>query len=81
MTKLLLYNTLIRSVQTYAAETWTLTYINEEKPLSSFERKALRSIFRGVKNMAFSAGGTTSSFIGSLKSRCQFYQVLLALLD
>lgn len=46
-TKLLLFKGLIRSVLTYACETWTLTHADEEM-LSIFERKILRCIFGGI---------------------------------
>ena len=39
-----MYKTLIRPVVTYESETWTLLQI-DEKMLSVFERKILRSIF------------------------------------
>jgi len=44
--KLQIYETLIRPVVTYGAETWTLTAV-EENVLRRFERKVLRKI-RGV---------------------------------
>ena len=44
--KLQIYETLIRPVVTYGAETWTLTAV-EENVLRWFERKVLRKI-RGV---------------------------------
>jgi hypothetical protein len=37
------YNTLIRPVVTYGAETWTLT-VTEENALRRFERKVLRKM-------------------------------------
>jgi sorting nexin-29 len=46
-TKILLYKVLIKSVLTYASETWTLTK-KEEKILATFERKVLRTILGAV---------------------------------
>jgi len=43
-TKILMYKVLIRSVLTYASETWTLSKTNEQR-LSLFERKVLPCIF------------------------------------
>ena len=43
-TKILMYKVLIRSVLTYASETWNLSKTNERR-LSVFVRKVLRSIF------------------------------------
>ena len=45
--KLQIYETLIRPVVTYGAETWTLTAV-EENALRRFERKLLRKIYGPV---------------------------------
>ena len=42
-TKIILYKTLIRSVLTYASETWILTK-DDERRLGVFERRILRRI-------------------------------------
>ncbi|GFV42930.1 putative endonuclease-reverse transcriptase [Trichonephila clavipes] len=47
-TKLLLYKSLIRSVLTYASETWPLT-LRDEEALGIFERKILRCILSGIQ--------------------------------
>ena len=43
-TKILMYKAHIRPAPTHASETWALSE-REERPLSLFERKALRSVF------------------------------------
>jgi len=47
-TKYRLYKTLVRSVATYACETWTLT-TNQENQLKCFERRIQRSISGPIK--------------------------------
>lgn len=47
-TKVLLYKSLVRSVLTYACETWTITRADEDM-LGVFERKVLRGIFGGIQ--------------------------------
>ncbi|GFU07576.1 putative endonuclease-reverse transcriptase [Trichonephila clavipes] len=47
-TKLLLYGSLIRSVLTYASETWPLV-LRDEEALGIFERKIFRCILGGFQ--------------------------------
>ncbi|GFY10879.1 putative endonuclease-reverse transcriptase [Trichonephila clavipes] len=47
-TELLLYKSPVRSVQTYASQTWPLT-LRDEEALGIFERKILRCIFDGIQ--------------------------------
>ncbi|GFX09943.1 putative endonuclease-reverse transcriptase [Trichonephila clavipes] len=47
-TKLLLYKSLVRSVLTYASETWPLT-LRDEEALGIFERKILRCILGEIQ--------------------------------
>ena len=51
-TKLLIYKTLIRPILIYSAETWVLTE-KDKQTLAVFERKVLRSIFKGIKEGNF----------------------------